>query len=134
MKTIDIAPDQWPRFCDDFTRQHRGWLVTTSILEQASRVPPTELEDSKAHHTASDLPFAGLSLEPNHRDLRMLLGEGNTHISEPIPGVTRICMLETDDGAHAGLRIDKSNDSGVLIKFRVAAVPESLDGVAASER
>lgn len=134
MKSIDITPDQWPRFCEDFSRQHRGWLVTTSMLERASLIPPASLDDAKAHRTARDLPFSGISLEPNHRDLTMLLGEGKLHVSEPIPDVARIWMLETDEGAHAGLRIDKSNDTGVLLRFRVAAYPESLDGVAASER
>lgn len=134
MKSTDITADQWPRFCEDFSRQHRGWLVTTGTLERAHRIPEEELDDGSWHRTARDLPFSGLSLEPNHRDLVMMLGEGKLHISEPIHQVTRICMLETDEGAHAGLRIEKSNGSGVLLRFRVAARPESLDGVAASEQ
>lgn len=134
MKSTNIVPDQWQRFCEDFSRQHRGWLVTTSILERSSHVPAADIDESRAHRTARDLPFGGLSLEPNRRDLMLLLGEGKLHVTEHITDVIRIGLLETDEGAHAGLRIDKSNDTGVLLRFRVAARPESLDGVAASER
>ncbi len=134
MKSTEILPHQWPRFCEEFSRQHRGWLVTTSVLERSSDVLVDEMDASHAHRTARDLPFSGLSLEPSRRDLMLLLGEGKLHITEPIADVTRIRLLETDEGAHAGLRIDKSDDTGVLLRFRVAARPESLDGVAASER
>lgn len=134
MKTTDIPSEQWPRFCEDFSRQHRGWLVTISILDPVSRMPVAEFEGGDERRTARDLPFAGLSLEPNQRDLSMLLGEGKLHVNERISGVTRICMLETDEGAHAGLRIEKSDDTGIMLRFRVAARPDSLDGIAASER
>lgn len=133
MKSTDIIPEQWPQFCENFSRQHRGWLVTTSILERSSDAPVTEIDESHAHRTARDLPFGGLSVEPSGRDLVLLLGEGKLHIYEPISDVVRIRRLETDDGGDAGLRIDRSDETGVLLTFRVAARPESLDGVAAAE-
>ena len=134
MKSIDISPELWPTFCEDFSRQHRGWLVTTSVLDGVSQTPLPERDQCHIHPTARDLPFAGLTLEPNGQDLVLLLGEGKLHVSEPIHRVRRIVMLETDDGAHAGVRIEKSDETGVLVRFRVPAHPERLNGVAASER
>ncbi|MBM4201068.1 MAG: hypothetical protein FJ189_07265 [Gammaproteobacteria bacterium] len=128
MKCIDIAADQWPRFCDDFSRLHRGWLVTTRVVEGVSRVPvPTRC-------TARDLPFAGLSLEPNQRDLLMRFGEGKLHISERVRGATRLCMMRSEDGADAGLQIDKADDTGILLMFRSPVPPALGSGEAAFQR
>lgn len=133
MISTEIAHDQWPLFCIDFSRQHRGWLANTSALDQASRISPDETHPAGGHPTARGLPFSGLEPGPRQNDFVMELGDGNRHVTEPIRDVTRICMLESDEGAHVGLRIDRSNDTAVLLTFRVAARPETVDGIAASE-
>lgn len=133
IKVIDIAQDQWVEFCVDFSRQHRGWLVATSIIEPASRDAALKRPHPHSHLTARDLPFSGLRSLPDGRGLKLLLGDGKLHIDESIPDATSLHVLETDEGAHAGLRIDKRNGSSLLMNFRVAARPESLDGIAESE-
>ena len=134
MKGIEITPDKWPGFCQSFSHLHRGWLVSISAFEPTDEGFGLIPDEAHAHRTSCDLPFAGLTLEPNQRDLMMRLGEGKLHISEPIRAVTRIRMLETEEGAHAGLRIDRSDHTGIMLMFRVAARSDELDGVAASER
>lgn len=133
LKVIDIAQDQWPAFCRDFSLQHHGWLVATSVIEPESPPSPDGGEGPHTHLTARDLPFSELRALPNGRGLTLLLGDGNRHVHESISDATSLHALETAEGAHAGLRIDKRTGGSLLLNFRVPARPESLDGMAAAE-
>ena len=133
LKVIDLAQDQWVAFCKDFSLQHHGWLVATSVIEPESPASPDTGEHAHAHLTARDLPFSELRALPNGRGLNLLLGDGKLHIHESIADVESLHALETPEGAHAGLRIDRRNGGSLLLNFRVPARPDSLDGIAASE-
>ncbi len=133
MKTQLIASEEWLRFCEEFSRQHRGWLATTSFVDEASASAGSENQITAEHGVVRDIPFHALRFEPSKRDLLMLLEDGNTCITQPISAATRICLLETEEGAHAGLRIDRAGGGTIMLRFRAPARPESLDGIAASE-
>ena len=128
LKVTDIPAPQWVKFCEEFSQQHRGWLVTTSIRVQGKPGPGDEAEPAQIHLTARDLPFAGLQALENSQGLNLLLGDGKFRIHEHIREVTSLHLLETMEGAHAGLRIDKGNGNSLLLNFRVHAPPESVDG------
>ena len=49
-----------------------------------------------------------------------------THV---IHAVTRIYVERTDDGADAALAIESVDGTTTLLRFRVAALPETVDGI-----
>jgi hypothetical protein len=34
MSSKPVASTDWVGFCEEFSRQHRGWLVTTSVRDK----------------------------------------------------------------------------------------------------
>ncbi|WP_139557457.1 hypothetical protein [Methylotetracoccus oryzae] len=133
IRVNNIARHQWAEFCDEFSLEHHGCLVATSVIEQEAPLSSGETEHPHAHLTARDFPFAGLHVLPNGRGLELSLGDGKLHIHELISEVSGLHLLETAEGLHTGLRIDKRNGGSVLLSFRFPARPETLKplGVAA---
>ncbi|MFO1419024.1 MAG: hypothetical protein U1E83_10185 [Methylotetracoccus sp.] len=127
IKVTDIAPDQWTRFCEDFSRQHRGRRVATSVIESTSPYGLDPIEHRHAHLTARDLPLTGLAALPTGCGVALLLGEGKLQVHESIPDVSSLHALETLEGACVGLRIDRLTGSSLLLSFRVPACIAGLD-------
>jgi len=88
-----MAPEQWPRVCEDFSLRHRGWLAATRVFAEISRDTAVLTDDQLVRCTARDLRFTGLSLAGDHRDVIMHCGNGRLSVSDPVHGVTRICVL-----------------------------------------
>ena len=121
MKVQEIPPSQWKRFLESYRHQHQGWL--------ASFVPPGD-------SAAEPLPLTDIRLECTdaHDRIVFCFNQGGAETSHAVPHPRGIHAVLTDDGAHVGLEI-KSDDGDVsALRFRVPAVPETLDGVAPAER
>lgn len=76
MQTKEIPREQWPRFFDDFSRQHQGWIVNL------------ELHGSElgAQEEASGLPLVGISADSKDRENQIEIIVGG----RPDADVTRI--------------------------------------------
>ncbi|MGY6215530.1 hypothetical protein ACW73L_10250 [Methylolobus aquaticus] len=107
MRRVDIPPAEWPDFCERFSRHHRGQLATTFVKGTG--------DSAATRCTARELPFAGVTLDPNQRDITLCLGEGKLHLTECVHEVASLFMLEGDDGAETGLWIDRPDDSAIML-------------------
>lgn len=119
---MEIPSDQWPGFCREFTRQHRGWLVTVALAARGSAERETLVHDAV---------LQGLSRERRgpHTALVVSVGTAENHMSHRIPAPAHLTLEEAPDGAHKGLRIVSNNGDESMIEFRAPTRPGSLDGI-----
>jgi hypothetical protein len=122
MATREIVREEWPALFERFTRQHRGWLCTLEVIGPAIG----------AQVEARDLPFASISADAGSGapPLRIALGDfGAAHVSHAVDAPSHVYLKQTDEGADEVLEIE-SEGLKTLLTFRVAASPETVDGVA----
>ena len=125
MPIIDVPRNEWPDFLDTFSRQHRAWLTTVERPAgeiNATGADPRPLaavtSERDGHHvSAIEIAFAGDS----HRGL--------VRVENPIA----VRLRTTDEGADRGLEIVDAEGVCTRVRFRAAARPEMLDGVAPGE-
>jgi hypothetical protein len=121
MQTIELSRSEWPEWLDRFTQVHVGWLVSVDVLRP----------DLGAQREIDNLPLIGVSadrVEP-HGTLVISVGRSPTlHLTHVVHDVTRLHVERTDAGADAALQIASSDGSKTILRFRVAALPEMLDG------
>jgi hypothetical protein len=122
MPTIELRRDAWREFFRSFTSQHVGWLCTMEVLGPSLG----------AQIEARELPFAGISAddEGDRAAVRIALGNaGGAHVSHAIDLPERIYLKQSADGADETLEIEGAGVK-TLLTFRVAALPETVDGIA----
>jgi hypothetical protein len=124
MATQEIPHYEWERFFDEFSRLHRGWLVTIEMLGP----------DIGDQLQVRNLPLDGIAIEPNEvsEDQIIIIAGAQPHarISHTIPSPDRVFLKQNDEGADEALEIE-SIDGTVLISFRSTVKPETLDGIIA---
>ncbi len=122
-KSSDIAKKLWPGFCDGYSRQHQGWLVSLEIHDPLA---PT----SNPQAMAGELAFQGIALQDHGPapELLVTLGRAEEIFTHRVVQPARIAALETDAGLHEGLLIQDENGGQFKIRFRAPASPETLDG------
>lgn len=120
--TVDIPSDQWPDFCREFTQQHRGWLVTISVVTDSSGRRETLVHDAM---------LQGLSRERSGpgSELVISLGGRATHLSHRVQAPSRLTLAAAPNGAHKGLYVESQHGQTTVIEFRAQARPDSLDGM-----
>jgi hypothetical protein len=112
MGVREVSPHEWAGALDSFSREHRAWLAT---VEEPCGATSTErpLRSIRAEHGA-----IVIELDPG-QVLRVDAPNG-------------LRLNENGRGAHCGLDIE--GPLGVTrLRFRVAALPEELDGIAPPE-
>lgn len=123
MKTKEIPKNEWPKFFDNFSRQHEGWLVTLEIFgsEFGAQVQERELK------------FAGIVDEWDEihgNQIVIMVGEKpDDHITHRIADPTQVSVEQTDEDAHAVLAIKSANGVMALMRFRSQMLPEIVDGL-----
>jgi hypothetical protein len=125
MPIVDVPPNEWPEFLDTFSRQHRAWLTT--VEQQAGEINVSSAEPR---------PLAALKSERDGRRISAIeiAFAGDSHAGVVrVENPTAVRLRKTDEGADRGLEI--VDDEGVCtrVRFRAAAIPEMLDGVAPGE-
>ena len=117
MNRREIPRKDWPEFLESFGRRHRSWLAT---VEEWPREAP-----ERRH--AVDEPLE--SLAPEDGAVAIHLGDGRV-VRVEAPQALRVDV--TARGEELGL--DLETGRGVTrLRFRAAALPEELDGMAPSE-
>ncbi len=118
MNQREIPRPEWPDFLASFGRRHRSWLAT---VEEWPHEAPERTR-------AVDQPLE--SLAPEDGAIAIRLGSGEV-LRVEAPQALRVDV--TPRGEELGL--DLETRRGVTrLRFRAAALPEELDGVAPSER
>ena len=120
--TREIKREEWTDFFDGFSRRHEGWLVTIELLD----------------------PKLGDQIEVENHALRGIVAErrrdpkvieiftenrekqSTTNVVEK---PTRVWIEESAKGAEAALEIESQDGPKTLLRFRSAALPETVDGV-----
>ena len=121
MRTIEIARSDWSEALEEFSAIHEGWLISVDILSL----------DLGAQPEINDLPLIGATLDaPDGATLTVAAGRSaDDHVRHPIQAPRRIWMERTDAGADAALGIESGDGITTIVRFRTAALPETLDGV-----
>jgi hypothetical protein len=130
-----IPPEQWGAFADEFTRQHRGWLVTVEVTDTGLLDLGPRQAEIAAVVLARDRPLREVAVE--HADggdpLAILVGEEPYRLVHRIRRPLAVWFETTDDGAHQGLEIDGADGTTTLVRFRTPAHPEVIDGISEAE-
>ncbi len=120
MPTREIVRDEWGAFFTSFNRVHDGWLSTLEVMSPSLGV---QIE-------AHNLRFAGIgTVRPREPLLRIALGDAQgAHVSHDIDAPEHVWIKQSEEGADEALEIEGANMK-TLLTFRVAALPETVDGV-----
>ncbi len=125
--TREIPRSQWAGFCDRFSREHSGWLVTIELLEA----------EIGAQIEARELPLKGITAEMKKAGPDVIsLVAGSTpweRVTHTVVEPRRIWLEETREGAHAALEIESFDGAKTLVRFRSTVLPEMVDGLAEDE-
>ncbi len=123
MPAQEIPREEWPRFCDSFTRQHRGVLATIVIARPGE---PLDIE-------VSNLPLQDVSLDTqdeNSVGVYIMVGKpGEGRLTHFTAQVTRLLFDMSEAGEHAGLTLEGADGVQTRVRFRVPFLPETLDGL-----
>jgi hypothetical protein len=122
MPTRNISRSEWVTFFNSFSDEHRGWLVTIEIMNP-------EIGDQTL---ARDLPLEGITAELNEQEadeIEIVVGrKPDSHVSDTVVAPSNVWLKSTEEGADEALEIQGENKT-VLIRFRSAVRPESVDGI-----
>ena len=122
MRTTEIPRAEWSRGLAEFSAAHDGWLVSLDILSP----------DIGAQPDITDLPLVGVAFE----DIRagtVTISAGRSAVPEithTIQAPRHIWIERTDAGADAALAIESADGAKTILRFRTAALPETVDGIA----
>jgi hypothetical protein len=119
--TSEIARADWPRFLDEFSRAHQGWLIT---VEEES--PGGRLE------LAREVPLSGVvaDSEGNRSDITIIAGPREREWTHRIDSPSALRLKRTPDGVEVGIETESAGGTRTTIRFRSAVLPEAVDGIA----
>lgn len=121
MRTTEIPREQWASRLTEFTVVHDGWLVSLDVFGG----------ELGAQHEIVNLPLIGVAAERSGSEDRVAIsvarapGEHFTHV---VHGVTRI-WLQSENAADAAIELESSDGLRTVLRLRVAALPETVDGI-----
>ena len=122
MRTIEIPCEAWVDRLNEFTTIHEGWLVSLDVLGP----------DIGAQPELHNLPLLGVSADRANHDGTVAVSAARStteHLTHFVHGVTRIYVEQTDDGADVALQIESDDRTRTILRFRAAALPETVDGI-----
>ena len=123
MGTKEISREQWPEFFERFTSRHAGWLVTVEVDDP----------DLGAQELARDVPLLEMSAETHGGSppvISITAGRSREgHVTHRIDAPTRVRLLQTPEGADEALETESAGGAKTLVRFRAAALPETVDGL-----
>jgi hypothetical protein len=122
MQTEEIARHAWNQWLDEFTAIHEGWLVSIEIVGPEIGAQP-EIDN---------LPLLGVSPDRIDHDPAIVVAVGRSstdYVTHVVRNATHLHIQRTDQGADAALQIESSDGVKTILRFRTAALPETVDGV-----
>jgi uncharacterized protein DUF5335 len=122
MRTVEIPREEWVQRLNEFTAMHEGWLVSLDVLGPKIGAQP------EIRH----LPLLGVAADRIDRDGTITVSVARSateHLGHIVHAVTRICVERSDEGADAALQVESADGTRTILRFRVAALPETVDGI-----
>jgi hypothetical protein len=138
MHQIEIPREQWKTFCDQFTRQHHAWIVNLSVSDtDVGLGGGIGAVDAERHMRllSRSAAFHSIAVEDDdgHCTLAIVVGPPPGAVACWIYDPRHLFFRHTEEGAHEGLVIESPSGETTLLRFRAAALPEDLDGMAVAE-
>jgi hypothetical protein len=120
--TMIVAQSEWGTFLQSFTSRHNGWMVSI------------ETHDVQTRETVTSrfvrLESVELDLEDRKNPrINVTVRDGQNEIKHILFRPSELVLQTSPDGNDEGLRIVSIN-TVTTVRFRVAASPELVDGVA----
>jgi hypothetical protein len=111
--TEQIDQPQWEAFCDDFARKHHGFEARLEIIGR-------EFGDQEM---AAWLPFSGISYDPHHQQLFIMLGGVSSrypvHLTHTIQQPQTIAVREMPEGGEdSAMLITTGDNTETLVSLR----------------
>jgi uncharacterized protein DUF5335 len=122
MRTLEIPRETWADRLNEFTNVHEGWLVSLETLGP----------DIGAQPQIENLPLLGVACDRIDRDGTVAISVARSateHFTHVIHEVTHIDIEQASDGADAALLVESADGTKAVLRFRAAALPETVDGV-----
>ena len=122
MRTIEIPREEWVQRLNEFSLIHDGWLISLDVLG----------DEIGAQPEIANVPLLGISADRIDRDGTIAVSVARSateHFTHIIHAAARIYVERTDDGADAALEIESLDGTATILRFRVAALPETVDGI-----
>jgi Family of unknown function (DUF5335) len=122
MQTIEVAQTDWARALDEFSAIHEGWLVSLEVMGSTLGVQPQIRE----------LPLRGITADSDSRGPAITISAARVngeHITHIIHAPTHVRIEQTSQGADAALEIESADGTAAILRFRTAALPETVDGM-----
>jgi len=85
-----------------------------------------------AQLVAENLALQGISADAKDGEDVILINVGDTsenHVNHAVAGPTHVRLKQTAQGAHEALDIETASGATTLLRFRITALPETVDGV-----
>ena len=120
--TREIKREEWTDFFDGFSRRHEGWLVTIELLDPKLG-DQIELENQALRGIVAERKRDPEVIEIFTENREK---QSTTNVVEK---PTRVWIEESAEGAEAALEIESQDGPKTLLRFRSAALPETVDGV-----
>lgn len=127
MRAREIPAGDWPGFGARFSDAHHGWL-TRAVRREPGGGPAHLLWTDAALETVR--LDGALTLTASTPDARRGAG---AHLEASADAPRRVLVLETDDGRHAGLRVEDADGGVTELRFRISALPGTVDGLLEDE-
>jgi hypothetical protein len=120
MPTQKIDREEWVEFFDQFSRRHRGWLITLEVMAP----------DLGDQIQVRELPLEGITaeLKASGDEIEIIAGNLDAHLSHTIARPARVWIKRTEEGADETLEIE-SESGAALLRLRSAVLPEIVDGL-----
>lgn len=122
MRTVEIPHYDWSRAFAEFSAVHEGWLVSLELLAPSMGAQPE----------IRDLPLVGITVEPKGRPTIITISAARSaddHITHSIRSPTHVRIERTEEGADLAMQIESEEGTTAILRFRAAALPETVDGV-----
>lgn len=124
MRREEILRECWQDFCNEFSRMHKGWLVTVDVV---GKLPSKGKKRAVASQyiVANEMPLQGIAVEQkgDATFLFVTVGEGRDRITHRVAEPSKMCFEQTDDEEHASLNISGKAGQTTLICFQAAVSP-----------
>ena len=122
LDTTEIPRTKWSDALKEFSAIHEGWLVSIDVLSDAIGAQPEVI----------DLPLLGTDFDASGGGLVTVAAarSASDHITHSIKAPRHIWMKRDKTGAVAALEIESADGTKVIVRFRVPALPETVDGIA----
>lgn len=137
----EIPRTEWQSFCEKFSKEHEGWLVTltdvhsTNGKSNGKKAGTKELGSARAKHAsgaqlppppearvvATDLALRQIIAEREGRNigLKIVAGDGPRRVTHMVLDPSQIRVEKTRYGADRGLRICDAENQATIVRFNV---------------